>query len=676
MSVRSLVSCLTLMLAAGCTSSSHDEPISNTVPPGRNGSGNDVPIGADAPPNIPAISGGTLLVTGDGQRAVAADPDRDRVSIVSLAEGRVLATIHLTSGDEPGRVVEDSAGRLHVALRRGGAIVSIDGTKGTIIERRSICGAPRGIAYDASSNQLHVACASGQLVSLSADGGPPLRRLELGVDLRDVVVQAGSLLVSRFKSAEVIRIDGQGKQIATISARGIKRATKKPPPPGSMDPTIVVEAVEPDGAYRMVARGNAPIVLHQYALAEPIQLDDPSQTAAPQEQRPYGAPISGCGGLVQPAISSVDPENQFHMGQPIMGPVLAVDTAVSPDNRWIAVAHAGPPAFQSTELRQAGPSIFGLSTVTILDADDGNEDAGAPLGADAGSSAGSAGDGGDAGPASGSLPCKPPTFAISVAGQATAVAFNPTIGGENEMHNTWFVVQTREPAQLIFYRDPMGNVAATVDLGGGSMFNTGHELFHRDVGTGIACASCHLEGAEDGRVWKFLPIGNRRTQSLDSGIAGTAPFHWDGDMTDFPKLMDEVFVHRMGGLQQSPDRVSALFSWISNRKPPAAIRTADDPAVSRGHALFVSSQIGCASCHSGAKFTNNLNTFVGTTEAGHTLQVPGLVGVGYRAPFLHNGCAKTLRERFDPACGGAQHGNTAELAPAQIDDLVAYLESL
>jgi hypothetical protein len=44
---------------------------------------------------------------------------------------------------------------------------------------------------------------------------------------------------------------------------------------------------------------------------------------------------------------------------------------------------------------------------------------------------------------------------------------------------------------------------------------------------------------------------------------------------------------------------------------------------------------------------------------------------------MHNGCASTLHERFSPGCGGGDlHGVTSALLPSQIDDLVAYLESL
>jgi len=43
---------------------------------------------------------------------------------------------------------------------------------------------------------------------------------------------------------------------------------------------------------------------------------------------------------------------------------------------------------------------------------------------------------------------------------------------------------------------------------------------------------------------------------------------------------------------------------------------------------------------------------------------------------MHDGCAATLRDRFGACGGGELHGHTSQLTPAQIDDLVAYLESL
>src|SRR4051794_20451409 len=87
---------------------------------------------------VPPLTGGTLLALSDGTTAVASDPDRDQVYIVDLSTNAVRATVALQAGDEPGRLVEDGAGQVHVALRRGGAVVSIDPVGGTINGRRIV----------------------------------------------------------------------------------------------------------------------------------------------------------------------------------------------------------------------------------------------------------------------------------------------------------------------------------------------------------------------------------------------------------------------------------------------------------------------------------------------------------------------------------------------------------
>jgi CxxC motif-containing protein (DUF1111 family) len=137
--------------------------------------------------------------------------------------------------------------------------------------------------------------------------------------------------------------------------------------------------------------------------------------------------------------------------------------------------------------------------------------------------------------------------------------------------------------------------------------------------------------------------------------------------------MSRVFVGRMGGVRENDARMNAFQDWVFGLKEPPAIRDAGAADVEHGRALFNGAG-GCPTCHSGAKFTDNLNAAV--DSAGAKLQVPSLVAVGYRAPFMHDGCAQTLIERFDGTCGGNAHGNTAGMSQTDLTDLVAYLESL
>jgi DNA-binding beta-propeller fold protein YncE len=623
-------------------------------------------VSAATPP--PPITGGTLLVTQDGTRAVAADPDRDRVSIVSMQDARVVGTIALSPGDEPGRVVEDAAHRVHVALRRGGAVATIDLTTNTLTARRAVCGAPRGIAYDAARDQIHVACAGGDLVSLPAAGGDAVRRVNLDVDLRDVIVRPdGRLFVSRFKSGDLLAVDSTGSVASRTKLRAVERASDS----DSFGATSNgPDPLEPAVAWRTVGSPTTGgiFMLHQYGLASAIKIQPPTEQPVNPNAQPVGPPNSGsesygtppsstCGGLINASVTTISADGTIvTMGHPLMAPVLTVDSAISPLGDWVLLAHAGltdpnaPANFDGFQFQGVGRA--GAGAVSLIRTD----------------SVGALG--------GGALSCSQ-LSPLPMSGQVTAVAFNPVLSAPLPNSTAWFVVQTREPARLILSVDAGAASVRTVELGGPSVLDTGHELFHRDAGGGIACASCHAEGGEDGRVWRFDPIGERRTQALHVGLKGTEPFHWDGDMTNFGMLVEEVMVRRMGGPEENDPRKDALKNWLFSLKPPASIVAPDDPAAVHGKALFESAAVGCSGCHTGATLTSNQNVYVGTTDPGHLLQVPSLHGVGFRGPFIHNGCAVTLRDRFDPGCGGGdEHGRTSGLADADLSDLIAYLDSL
>ena len=126
---------------------------------------------------------------------------------------------------------------------------------------------------------------------------------------------------------------------------------------------------------------------------------------------------------------------------------------------------------------------------------------------------------------------------------------------------------------------------------------------------------------------------------------------------------------------QSEAHVDAISRWIDALPAlPPLSSPRDKAAAFRGKALFHDPRVGCASCHSGASFTSNTNASVG--KGGPPLQTPSLLGVAWRAPFMHDGCAPTLADRFDPACGGDQHGDVSALSDADLHALVAYLETL
>jgi mono/diheme cytochrome c family protein/DNA-binding beta-propeller fold protein YncE len=549
----------------------------------------------------PAVSGGTLLVTRDGVAAVAADPDRDGVWVAPL-DGGTPSFLKVERYDEPGRVVEDGAGRAHVALRRGGALVTIDIASRKIVDRRPVCPAPRGLAYDAARDAVQVACAGGELVTLPAAGGEATRRLRLDADLRDIVVEGDRLLVSRFRSAETLVVSAEGQ---VLSRRQL--------PPFHADGGAGSE-YQANVAWRMTSLpGGGAAMVHQRAMTSPVVLAPGGYYAN-----------AGCTGTIVHSAISVIPRagDADDGGAPpafaaIPSVALPVDIAVSPTGTRVAIV-------------SASNNVVLQEETSILQSE------------------------------SGSGNCFPSISSQETGGQPTAVAYAP---------DGRLVVQTREPAALLVLN------GRTISLPGDSVRDTGHEMFHRSPNSfsPIACASCHPEGHEDGHTWNFDPTGPRRTQAIGGGVLQTAPLHWAGDLSDLSSLMTEVFVGRMSGPAPGLRRVQLMGRFIDNLPAFPASPPDDVAAVSRGEALFTDAKVGCASCHSGSRLTSNENKDIGR---GVALQVPSLVGIAGRAPYMHDGCAATLRDRFDPACGGDKHGDVAGLSAAQLDDLVAYLTTL
>jgi mono/diheme cytochrome c family protein len=626
---------------------------------------------AKRPP--PPISGGTLLVTKDGL-AVAADSDRDGVWLVDLATKAVRA-VALQPGDEPGRVVEDGAGRVHVALRGSGAVATIDLASGNVTSRTSVCPAPRGVAYDPKTDVVHVACAGGELVTLPAAGGAPLRTLRFPErDLRDVVVQGDHLFLTRFRSAEVLRLDKQGSVVSRQvphTPSGFVSPTAKGAPPATA-PSITAS---PEVAWRAIPNGSGGLfVVHQVATNEVVELGAPPggpvNPPAPALLGNGGSGAGGGGGVPLPPPpptkgdtgggGSGDGQGAYSNAgnsgdDPFFGPGCDGTIVKS------AVTSFGADGLPAPG---ASPTIIGATLPVDLAMDEGGNVAIVSAGSDAVFFSPELVSQGPSG-------CAGSVAEMSLSAQPTAIAYS----------QQRFIVQTRQPASIVVLEHEFFSTGATtIELPGVSKADPGHAVFHHQASPSsfIACASCHPEGHEDGHLWQF-EFGPRRTPTVSGHVLETAPFHWDGSIGDLSTLMFDVFVHRMGGARSAaePENVAAFASWLDSIPPFPASPTGTEAQIAHGKQLFERADVGCIGCHSGEHFTNNRNEDVGT---GRQFQVPPLLGVSARAPFLHDGCAATLADRFDPskaACnGGESHGHTAQLAPSDIADLIAYLETL
>jgi hypothetical protein len=590
------------------------------------------PVTCKVPP--PPISGGTLLITHDGSKAVAADPDRDAVYVVDLASKTLASTIALQPGDEPGRLAEDGAGRIHVALRGSGTLATIDLAMGAVTARRSACPAPRGVAWQASSDVVWVACATGELASLPAAGGAATVQ-HVQRDLRDVLISGDSIAVTQFRSSQVLRLASDDVTVA--------RTDTMPSPMGDTFTSHVLwRAVQgPSGTL---------VAVHQA---------ETTQSVSTTSSGGYGCGIGGpLGGF--PGFSGAD-----------ASPVVFGDQDASPPPPPLLASFPGlggsPVTSVLTVLGSDGTVSTNETLQAVLPVDVASSSDGSLIGVvAAGSGSGSAatlnvflfqqsGGGGTT------------TTSATVLGQPTAIAIDA---------NDDVLVQTREPAALtigsvdeLLFGD--AGALTSIPLSSVSRYDTGHDIFHTHAGSLIACASCHPEGGDDGHTW-LLDDNQRRTPSMRGTIAGTAPYHWPGDEANFTSIVNDVYKIRMSGGDLSTPQIGALTAWVEGIPAPRAPTWVDATAAATGRALFERSDVGCATCHSGSKFTNNATVDVGT---GGSFQVPPLVGVGWRTPLMHDGCAATIADRFG-SCSTPGHGNIASLSTGDVANLTAYLETL
>ena len=244
------------------------------------------------------------------------------------------------------------------------------------------------------------------------------------------------------------------------------------------------------------------------------------------------------------------------------------------------------------------------------------------------------------------------------------------------------------PSQVLAPGEPItvtGDTLSADAVRGRKLFFSARDPRMNTVG--ISCATCHVDGREDGHTWNFTE-GPRQTPMLAGRkLSQTAPYHWGGEFPDFTAFVSHTIGKRMGGSGPGPEGERQLLAYLDT------LATPDNPfrgaapteAQARGEAVFI--KAGCNGCHAGAALTNERMADVGTfVQSGNVLDdvsrlsrglnTPSLLGVGRSAPYLHDGSVATLKERILRGKQADQHGATSGLTFAEVDDLVDYLQAL
>ncbi|HEV8238614.1 MAG TPA: Ig-like domain-containing protein [Thermoanaerobaculia bacterium] len=225
----------------------------------------------------------------------------------------------------------------------------------------------------------------------------------------------------------------------------------------------------------------------------------------------------------------------------------------------------------------------------------------------------------------------------------------------------------------------------------------------------MSCATCHVDGGHDGRVWDFTGRGEglRRTPML-RGRAGTGAgnVHWSANFDEIQDFESDIRNHFGGsgfmddddfaataaplgppkaGLSPELDALAAYVASLDAASLPRSAHRAADGSLSaqaaQGRLHFVA--LGCASCHSGPLLTDStlgaptlhdvgtLRTTSGSRLGGPLpgIDTPSLLGVFAAGPYFHDGSAPTLDDVFTVAGGRVVAGESGTPGPdAQLVD--------
>ena len=192
----------------------------------------------------------------------------------------------------------------------------------------------------------------------------------------------------------------------------------------------------------------------------------------------------------------------------------------------------------------------------------------------------------------------------------------------------------------------------------------------------MSCASCHASGHTNGLNFDTLGDGGygaaKNTPTL-RGVGATAPFAWTGQFPTLEGQIQQSLRSSLHGPSADDGSADDLSAYVETLIPPPALRRADDPSVVRGGRVFESRR--CQACHRPPTYSSAGTRDVGLDDgpAGHrAFNSPSLRGVGWTAPYFHDGRAATLHAVLE-----SHHpGTTPPPSPADRDDLEAFLESL
>ncbi len=665
-------------------------------------------------------AGGSVAVSKDDALVYAADPDLDKVFVYDTKSDKVVSAISV--GRQPEKVLVAADGTVFVTNRLGRSVSVIHAGDTTEATRLKTAVEPVGLALTADGKTLYVVNAAsledtdyGTVMAFDTNTLTMKWESIVGQEPRGItMVGDDRVAVTLVKQGDLVFLDSKSGKLArsgtglfeqlNATALGIAKPDNtnfggEPTPidgPGFFKQGPLTAHPRALEAITVTPSGNQLFVAGQLASDSIVQTStgvdadgnplpvDPSQSSGSG----YGGGSCGGGSIAAPALLTFTGEGdplvddqqrcfgssarRTHPGTVLISP--AFETPIA-GPRAIALEPTGNFAFIVNE---SSNNVVVMSTVPK--SPDFNTNVQTDIGG--------------------------PTRSVDVGLQVVNVGAGPSgIAVSHDGKRAWVFNAFDHSLTTLAGREDIITAVSTRRLNEGLPAEqqerlsldaqAGRRLFFSAVdprmdslSTGIACASCHVEGREDGQVWNF-PQGPRQTPSLAGrDTMQTAPFHWAGEFDNLTQFMSHTVVERMGGTGVDPDMERQLAAYISSIPAPDNALKDTTPAevISRGQAAFAKAE--CNTCHSTEHLTDNSFADVGTyaTEGDVIddaslrphggLNTPSILGIARTAPYLHTGAAPSIRARIMKGKEADLHGKTAQLSVEEVDDLVAYLKTL
>jgi YVTN family beta-propeller protein len=672
-----------------------------------------------AVPTYTAASG-SLALSNDDKLLYAVDSDSNQVFVLDARDESVVASVAV--GQQPERVVIGRDDTVFVSNRMGRSVSVIHRGDWKEATRLATAVEPAGMAVNGDT--LLVVNATtledamvGSLMAFDTRTNQKLWEVTVGHEPRAVAVSGDRALVSLYKGddlgAEVVSVNLKSHEVTTPQTRTYARLNESAlngvsngggPTPFPADPTspngrsFSPTKFSPRGIETLTVSPDGKQVFASTLLSSDQLL--PSTTTTTTSSDPflgsggdgYSGGSCGAGSVATPAVITFDGTNGESLAQDVSGcggqrmqgqpaQVLASGNPTMPIQGPAASAVDPTGAFLFVVARESN-NVAILPTNSVASQNNNNNDTLKEQPPVAFGGAAGVGFGAGSVNTTVSVGAGPSGIALSHDG-TTAWVHNAFDHSVSRLERKDGVVQQVRVSQFTQDVLPADVVA------GRKLFFSAADSRMSSQTTGISCASCHLEGREDGHVWNFTD-GPRQTPSLAGRmLSKTAPFHWNGEFDGLTAFMAQTVNHRMGGAGVSPAMELQIAAFIDAQPAadnPHKLASGLTPAQLRGQGVFVRAQ--CNSCHRGDTLTDNSFVNVGTYVTDGAviddvkrfihggLNTPSLLGLARTAPYLHSGRAPTLKQRILEGKAQSLHGQTAQLTDAEVDDLVEYLKTL